>query len=159
MVVSPTARPRVQAVSRGYRHLLVPMVANPESERALEVACRLAAERHASVEVVTIVEVSSLLPLDARMDEEERDVRELHERAEEIADVYGVPIIARRLRARQAAAAILDELEEREFDLVVLGASRRHRLNRRGSPFGRTAQQVLRKSAQPVLLVAPPLAS
>jgi nucleotide-binding universal stress UspA family protein len=132
------------------------MCANPESERAVEVACRLAAEHHASLVVVTVVEVSALLPLDARMDEEELEARQLHDRAQEIGDAYGVPIVARQLRARQAAAAILDELEERDFDLVVLGAARRRRLSRRGSPFGRTVQQVLRRSECPVLVVAPP---
>jgi nucleotide-binding universal stress UspA family protein len=156
MATSAAARPRVQAVSSGYRRLLVPMTANAESERAVEVACRLASERHASVEVLTVVEISPLLPLDARMDEEELDARRLHERAEEIADTYGVSIVPRRLRARQAAEAILDELADRDFDLVVVGASRRRRVNRRGSPFGRTVLQVLRKSARPVLLVASP---
>jgi len=150
-------RSRVDAVWSGYRRLLVPMAANPESERAVEVACRLAAEHSASVAVLTVVEVSPLLPLDARMDEEERQARELHERAQQIADVYGVSVIPCRVRARQAAAAILDELERREVDLVVLGAGRRRRLSRQATPFGPTVQHVLRRSSRPVLLVAPPL--
>ena len=109
--------------------------------------------------VVTIVEVPTLLPLDARMDEEEFEVRRLHDRAQAIADAYGVPLVPRRMRARRAGHAILGELGRREFDLVVVGAARRTRPNRSSSPFGRTVQDVLRRSSCRVLLVAAPTAA
>src|SRR5262249_4598436 len=120
------------------------MVDTPESERAVEVACRLAAERHSAVTVVTVVEVPPLLPLDARMDEEEFAVRRLHGRAEEIADRYGVPVIPRTIRAREAAPAILEQIEAARSELVVVGARRRTLSDKRAPAFGRTVQNVLR---------------
>jgi nucleotide-binding universal stress UspA family protein len=157
MAVQPLARRRTPAVSPGYRRVVVPVLEGPESERAVEVACRLAAERHASVTVVTVVEVPPLLPLDARMDEEEDEARRLLERAEAVADAYGVTVVLRRVRARHAAPAILEELGRAGTELVVIGASRRNRAGRRASPFGRTVQQVLRGARCRVLVIAPPV--
>jgi basic amino acid/polyamine antiporter, APA family len=148
------ARQRVPAVERGYRRLLVPLLANPESERAIEVACRLAAERHASITAVTVIEVPSLLPLDARMTDEEADARRLHGRATAIADAYGVTLVSRTVRARDAGTAILEELEKSDAELVVIGAARKIRVNKRATAFGRNVQHVLRKAPCRVLLVA-----
>jgi APA family basic amino acid/polyamine antiporter len=130
------------------------MLGNPESERALEVACRLAAERHASITAVTVIEVPPLLPLDARMTDEEAEARRLHDRATSIADAYGVSLVSRTVRAREAGTAILEELQKRDAELVVIGATRKIRVNRRATAFGRNVQHVLRKAPCRVLLVA-----
>ncbi|HEY8774211.1 MAG TPA: universal stress protein [Gaiellaceae bacterium] len=147
-------RRRVPAVSGGYRRLLVPVLGNPESERAVEVACRLAAERRASITAITVIEVPPLLPLDARMTEEEAEARRLHGRATTIADAYGVTVVFRTVRAREAGTAILEELEKSDAELVVIGATRKIRANRRTTAFGRNVQHVLMKASCRVLLVA-----
>src|SRR6266536_3057542 len=148
------ARHRGAQVSRGYRRLLVPMLGNPESELAVQVACRLAAERHAAITVVTVIEVPPLLPLDARMTDEEAEARRLHDRATAIADDYGVAVVSRTVRAREAGAAILEQVEKSDAELVVLGATRKLRANKRATAFGRNVQHVLRKAPCRVLLVA-----
>jgi nucleotide-binding universal stress UspA family protein len=130
------------------------MLGNPESERALEVACRLAAERHASIIAVTVIEVPPFLPLDARMTDEEAEARRLQRRATAIADSYGVTLVSRIARAREAGTAILEELEKRDAELVVIGATRKTRVNKRATAFGRNVQHVVRKAPCRVLLVA-----
>jgi nucleotide-binding universal stress UspA family protein len=130
------------------------MLGNPESERAIQVACRLAAERHAAITVVTVIEVRPLLPLDARMTEEEAEARRLHDRATAIADAYGVAVVSRTVRAREAGTVILEQLEESDAELVVIGATRKIRANKRATTFGRNVQHVLRKAPCRVLLVA-----
>ncbi len=130
------------------------MLGNPESERAVQVACRLAAERHAAITVVTVIEVPPLLPLDARMTDEEAEARRLHDRATAIADDYGVAVVSRTVRAREAGAAILEQVEKSDAELVVLGATRKLRANKRATAFGRNVQHVLRKAPCRVLLVA-----
>jgi nucleotide-binding universal stress UspA family protein len=129
------------------------MIGNPESERALDAACRLAAERHATIIAVTVVEVPPLLPLDARMTNEEAEARRLRDRATAIGDAYGVAIVSRIIRAREAGAAILDEVEESGAEIVVIGAARKLRANRRATAFGGTVQHVLRKAPCRVLVV------
>jgi basic amino acid/polyamine antiporter, APA family len=130
------------------------MLGNPESERSVEVACRLAADRHASITVVTVIEVPPLLPLDAHMTEEEAEARRLHSRATAIGDAYGVAVVSRTVRAREAGTAILGELERGEAELVVIGAPRKARADKRRTAFGRNVQHVLRKASCRVLLVA-----
>jgi basic amino acid/polyamine antiporter, APA family len=154
MAVAALAHRRVAAVSRGYRKLLVPLLDNPESVRAVEVACRLAAEHHASITAVTVIEVPSLLPLDAHMKEEEADARRLQGRAMAIADAYGVTLVPRTVRARKAATAILEELKRNDAELVVIGATRKIRADKRTTAFGRNVQDVLVKAPCRVLLVA-----
>jgi nucleotide-binding universal stress UspA family protein len=154
MALSWPAHDRVEAASPGYRRVLVPMLGNPESERAVKVACELAADRHASITAVTVIEVPPLLPLDAHMTEEEWEARLLHRRATAIADAYGVTVVSRIVRAREAGTAILEELERRDAELVVIGAPRKMRADKRATAFGRNVQHVLRKASCRVLLVA-----
>lgn len=140
----------------GYHRVLLPVVENAESKHAATVACRLAAERNAAVTVLTVVEMPPLLPLDARMDEEETAARDVLARVEAIADAYGVRSTVLRVRARDAASAILDQLETGRFELVVLGAARRERWSRQAPVFGRTVQNVLRHAPCRALVVAAP---
>jgi nucleotide-binding universal stress UspA family protein len=146
----------VRRAVRGYRRLLVPVRGSRASQRGMEIACRLAADRHASVTALTVIEIPSLLPLDAHMREEENEARRLLDRAEAIGDAYGVTVVTCRDRARDAAAAILERLEDGEFELVVIGASRRERGSKRAPAFGPTVQHVLRKATCRVLVVAAP---
>lgn len=139
------------AVLAGYRRLLVPMLGNAESERAIEVACRLAAER-ATLTAVVVVEVSPLLPLDARMDADELAARSVLRRAEALGQEFGLRVVTRVLRARDAGAAIVELAEN--ADIVVVGAERRLSAHRRLAGFGGTVRTVLRKSPCRVLVVA-----
>ncbi len=109
----------------GYRMIIVPIGPNPESERAMDVACRLAADHGATVVAITVVEVPPLLPIDAHMRDEEVLAHRLLERAGAIADSYGVGLVARTFRGREAAGAIVVEAAARAADLLVIGAPRR----------------------------------
>ena len=155
MALLAPARPRVAPATDGYRKLVVPMLGNPESKRAVEVACRLAAERHAEITIVTVIEVPPLLPLDAHMHEEEAEARRLHNLAIEIGDMFGVAVHPIAVRARDAATAILEEVERNDAELVVIGATRKTRANRRTIAFGHTVQRVLRRAPCRVMVVAP----
>jgi len=154
MALAASADRGVASALGGYRKVVVPIVGNPESERAVEVACLLASEGHAAITVVTVIEVPALLPLDARMTDEESEARRLHNRATAIGDVFGVAVVSRVVRGREAATAILEELEGGGAELVVIGAIRKTRVNRRATAFGNNVQRVLRKAPCRVLVVA-----
>src|SRR5437870_6877768 len=119
------------SVSIGYRAILVPVADNAESEKAVDVACRLAAEHRASITAVVAVEVPAVLPLNAHMLEEEADARRVLARAAAIGDSYGIGVSTRMVRAREAAAAVVDEAALRGVELVVIGAPRKGRLAKR----------------------------
>ncbi len=141
---------------RGYSSILVPLVGSPASERALEVACRLASERGATITAVSVIEVPPLLPLDAHMHEEERDARAVLAAAEAVADSYGISVAARILRAREAATAIVEQALTLEAQIVVLGAERKPRLRARAPVFGRTVREVLKEAPCRVIVVGAP---
>src|SRR2546423_14305463 len=84
--------PSRSRVAAGYRRILVPVVADAVSVEAVDVACRLAAERHGSITLTTVVEVPPPLPLDAHMDEEDEDAHAVLARAQAIAETYGVDV-------------------------------------------------------------------
>jgi nucleotide-binding universal stress UspA family protein len=135
----------------GYRSILVPLADNPETDKALDVACRLAAEHGSTITAVAVVEVPPVLPLASHMLEEEAGAKLLVRRAEAVGESYGIRVVGRIVRGREAGPVIVEEAIAREVELVVLGA-------RRGSrrPFGRTVETVLRRSPSRVLVIARP---
>jgi nucleotide-binding universal stress UspA family protein len=130
------------------RNLLVPIADNPESERAMDVACRLATDRGATITVVNVVEVPAVLPLAAHMTEEEAAAHRLLERAAAVAATYGVVALPRILHGRDAGELIVAYAAERHFEMIVLGAPRKRR-----RPFGSTVEHVLRKADCRVMLI------
>jgi nucleotide-binding universal stress UspA family protein len=135
----------------GYRRILVPIAGNPESEKAMDVACRIAAVRSGVITAVAVVEVPALLPLDAHMTAEESRAHQILERAAAIADSYGVGVSTRRVRAREAASGILDQAVLSACEIVVLGAPRMRRTH--GSIFGSTVEHLLKRAPCRVMLI------
>jgi nucleotide-binding universal stress UspA family protein len=140
--------PRRPLVSTGYRRILVPVVDNGVSDEAVDVACRLAGERHGSITVTTVIEVPPQLPLDAHMDEEDEDARVVLARAQAVADSYGVDVSTCVVHARDAAEAIVEQARRTGAELLVVG----------GTCGGRrlrgTIRDVLRKAPCRVALIA-----
>jgi len=138
----------------GYRSILVPVADNSETDKALDIACRLAADHGCAITAVAVIEVPPVLPLQAHMLEEEAGAKLLLRRAEAVGESYGVRVLGRIVRGREAGPAIVEEANTRRIELVVLGARRGRR-----RPFGRTAQSVLRHASCRVLVIAPPAAA
>jgi nucleotide-binding universal stress UspA family protein len=140
--------PRRPLVETGYRRILVPVVDDAVSVEAVDVACRLAAERHSSITLTTVVEVPPQLPLDAHMDEEDEDAHAVLARAQAIADSYGVDVTPCVVHARDAAEAIVEQARRTGAELLVVG----------GVCGGRrirgTIRDVLRKAPCRVALIA-----
>jgi APA family basic amino acid/polyamine antiporter len=136
-----------------YRTIVVPVVRTGETEEALVAAARLAAERGATVAIVTVIEVPLSLPLDARLphEEEEETAESLLDDAQALVESYGVRAVTRLVRARRAGPAIVDEARRRDAELVVLGAPRRAIAGRRRL-FGSTVDYVLREAPCRVLI-------
>jgi nucleotide-binding universal stress UspA family protein len=138
-----------------YRRILVPVAANPDSIRAVVVACRLAAEHRASLTVVTVVEIPALLPLDADMPDEEAAAHGLLRDADAVAESHGLRVSTRLVRARTAGGAIVERAVAMDADLVVVGAVRHPVLGSRTPIFGRTVKQVLEQAPCRVFVIAP----
>ena len=88
------------AAALEYRNILVPLAPGRETEEALDVACRLAAERGARVVAIAVVEVPLELPLDAEMPEAEDEANDLLDAARALGE-----LLRRRRRSARLARA------------------------------------------------------
>lgn len=111
-----------RTVAVRYRHIVVPLLGLAETEHALDLACRLAADRGARVVLVAPLFVEQELPLDAHFDLTE--LRKSLDQAAAIADTYGVGV--RRMIVRTRAGALGEEIaviaDDHRAELVVVGA-------------------------------------
>src|SRR5581483_2031579 len=126
------------AAALEFRSILVPIAPGYPSEEAMDFACRLAAERRASIVAFTAIQVPLELPLDTESPEEEREANEQLDEARAIGDSYGVRVTGRIARTRNIGRAIVDEA-------ILMAGPRRVRLQRgRRQIFGDAVDFVLR---------------
>jgi APA family basic amino acid/polyamine antiporter len=152
--------PMGPALALEYRNVLVPIVSRHESEEAIDLACRLATERGASIVALTVIEVPLELPLDAELPEDvEEKANNLLDEARAIGDAYGVDVIGRIVRARRPGQAIVEEATRRHSEIIVMGAPRRDVRRRRGRVFGDTVDYVLKHAPCRVMVAAAPKAA
>jgi APA family basic amino acid/polyamine antiporter len=111
---------------------------------------RLAAERGATIVALRVVVVPLDLPIDADLPEQEELADRLLDEARSTAELYGVRMVERLVRARSAGRAIVDEASRRQSEIVVLGAPRA----KRRQIFGSTADYVLRHAPCRVMVAA-----
>ena len=155
MAVAARRLLRVHPRPIGYRHTLVPVTDAASAVSATAVACRLAADRRASLTAVAVVEVPPELPLDALMVEEEERADGLLRLARAEADRFGVANEIRIVRSRQAGEAIVEAARSAPTDLIVIVAERRPRPGRRGPVFAPEVATVLEHAPCRVLVTAP----
>jgi APA family basic amino acid/polyamine antiporter len=136
-----------------FRSILVPVVEGRESEEAVDVTCRLATERRATIVAVRVIVVPLDLPLDAPMPDEERRANALLDHARDMGELYGVTVIGRLVRARHAGRAIVDEADRRQSEIVVVGAPRILHPGR-SAIFGKTVDFVLKNARCRVMVAA-----
>jgi APA family basic amino acid/polyamine antiporter len=135
-----------------YRTIVVPVIRSPETEEALVAAARLAAERRATIAIVTVIEVPLHLEEEEKLPELEREAHELLDSAQALVESYGVRAVTRLLRGPPGSAGekIVEDARRRNADLIVVGEPR----TGRGRGFGRTVDYILRAADCPVLVVA-----
>jgi len=107
-----------------YRTIVVPLLEREETDHALDLACRLAADRRARVVLVAPLVVERELPLDARFDEELRALRDRLASAAALAVSYGVGVRREIVRTRPGLLGeeVARVASERGAELVVVGA-------------------------------------
>jgi basic amino acid/polyamine antiporter, APA family len=132
----------------------VPMKLGPIGEEMVATAVALAKERDARVDALFVIVVPLEFPIDAPLwDQEEQATASLAEAVllGEENDVRVEPIT---VRARAIGQAILEQADERQSELIVLGSSPRWR--RQSQFFSPTVDYVLRSAPCEVLVVAFP---
>ncbi|HEY5159646.1 MAG TPA: universal stress protein, partial [Gaiellaceae bacterium] len=135
-----------------YRQIVVPVFAEANVATAMNVACRLAAERRSRITIVAPLEVPLGFPIGARLPEEEF-LGDLLDDAEAIADSYGIRALSRLVRTRSASDAIVAEARHHHAEIIILPADRPpSRRKSRRMPLDATTELVLRRAPCRVLL-------
>ena len=142
------------ALALEYRRLLVPVIPGRASDDALDVAASLSAERGARIAAVTVLEIPLDLPLGVELPTEEAQANRELDEARRIGDSYGVSVIPRLVRGRNAGAEIVREAERRGTEIIVIGAPRRDVGRGKRAVFGNTVDYVLKNAPCRVLVTA-----
>ena len=142
------------AVALEFRTIIVPLVAGPQAREAMHIAARLAGERRSTIVSMRVTVVPLGLPLDADLPEQDDLADMLLDEAHDIGDLYGVRVVERVVRGRNAGAEIVAEAERRNAEIVVMGAPRLPHRTRTSGIFGKTADYVLRNASCRVMIAA-----
>ena len=138
-----------------YRSILVPLAPGYPSSEAMDIACRLSRERGSRIVALTVIEVPLDLPLDAYLPEQVEAANQHLDEARAIGDSYGVNVVARIIRARNAGRAVTDEAVRRGSEIIVMGGPRRVRLAAgKRAIFGDTVDFVLKHAPVRVMVAA-----
>src|SRR4051812_10824221 len=124
--MSPTAHyllPRAAAPEGfrelAYRSAIIPIFGGDLSGRTMHAASKLV-DADASVDAIVFLEVPPQLPLEAGLEREEADARELLEAARLRARVEKLKIRTAVVRTRNVGAAIVDEAKRRNAEVIYV---------------------------------------
>ncbi len=145
--------------SIAYRSIVVPLLDAEETEHALDLACRLAADRGARVVLVAPAVLDRELPLNAHLDGQLVGLKERLESAAAVAASYGVGVRREIVRARPGSLGenVARIAAERRAELVVVGAPVE---SRRGfhRAFPRDVLLIVREAPCRVMIATGPVA-
>lgn len=133
--------------------VVVPLLDPERTRHALDLGCRLAADRGARVLLLAPLFVDNELPLDAHFHREEETLRVELRRESAIAESYGISAQGRVVRARhgQLGRAVADAASDVHASLIVVGAAvESHNGFRR--PFNRDVWSILADAPCPVMI-------
>ena len=120
--VRPGSLPNAERSAPGqWSCMLIPAVDQAYSNRALEMAYRLAAGTRTQIQLAYIIEVPRILPLDAALPDAESVAANALNIAERAAVPYGVSVQSVIHRTRNAKDRILSLIAEEKADLLILG--------------------------------------
>ena len=132
------------------RRFLVAISGNIADEEVVKLACTMAKKPKAEVYVVYVIEVHRTLPLDAVVEYDIEKAEAILTRAEDIAAENDYEIETDLVQARDAGAAIVDEVRERKIDLVFMGVHNKKSFGH--FSLGHVIPHVLEEATCPVIL-------
>ena len=142
-----------------YRSIVVPLLGRDETRHAVDLACRLAAERRARVILVAPLVVEPELPLNAHFVAETAELKTELGEAASIADSYGVGTRRHLVRTREGALGhkLAELAHDHRAELIVVGSPVESRRGFRKA-FPPEIMAVLRNAPCRVMVATGPVA-
>jgi amino acid transporter/nucleotide-binding universal stress UspA family protein len=133
-----------------YDRILVPVQGTRLSDEMMVLACQLAADKDAVIDVLYVLEVPMNLPLDASLPDGRARGKHVLDTAIAVAREFGVEAWPHLVSARSPGRAIEETAREWDADVIIMGAVRRQRAD--GRLVGDTVAHVMRRARAEVLL-------
>jgi APA family basic amino acid/polyamine antiporter len=137
-----------------YRSAIVPIFGTDVDARALRTAAKLVGE-DAMVEAIYVLRVPNQLSIDAGLEEEEQLGLSVLESAKVRGRKMGLKVQTRLIRTRNPGAAIVEEAENRDAEIIYLGTNHAPPSER---ALGPTASYLLAHRPCRVVIETPPAA-
>jgi len=138
-----------------FSRILVAVDGGDADKDAIRLACKLARETKGKVFVVHVIEVSRALPLNAELQTDADQGERILRRSGDYADECGYEIDTDLLQAREPGPAIVNEIAEKQIDLLLMGMSYRTRFGH--FEIGETIPYVLKNAPCRVAVLRQPL--
>ncbi len=135
------------------RTIVVPVVGSLSSERAVELACRLAEPQQGRIVLCGVVEVPLSLPLDAEMPLQRTRADEAIDVGAAVCDQHELPFERALMPSRSVWEGIVRVAREHRADLIVLGLDPRQRMPGEEIPYN--VAQVIRRAPCEVIVDRP----
>ena len=137
------------------KRILVPLNGGPLDRETMGLACELAKRGRVRVYAIHVIEVKRTLPLEVELPDEVQKGEGILRAAEEVASKWRQDIETEMLQARDAGTAIVEEVERRGIDLVVMGLRYRRQYDQ--FYIGSTVMHVLKNAPCRVCICREPI--
>jgi len=138
-----------------FHRILTPVSGQDADEEAIKLACQLGKRSKAKICVVYVIQIKRALPLDAESESEIQKGEKVLDWAKGIAKERGYKVETELLQARDIGHAIVDEIMERNIDLLVMGGPYRRQFGE--FTFGDIAPYVLKEAPCHLVLYREPI--
>lgn len=135
--------------AKSYKKILVPTRGGKETQ-TVQMACEIAKVHKGEVTAINIIEVPFSVSIDSPLHYRTVVAESVLKRAEAIGREFNVTMGLRVIKSRSISQAILELIEQEEYDLLVLGAVITPSGSTKG--FGAVTDDILRDSTCPVLV-------
>ena len=151
--IPPAGKVEIQKIkmpefqAKKYKHILVPTRGGRETQ-TVQMACEIAKVHGADVTAIHVVEVPFSLPLETPLYHRTVVASSILNRAEAIGREFNIVMKLRVIHARTVDTAILELIENEEYDLLVMGTV----LSATGvsKGYGAVVERILKGSTCPV---------
>ncbi len=104
-----------------FNKIVVPVTGTTADDEVIKLACQLAKKSKAKIWTVYVLTVKRTLPLDVEITPDVKKAEEVLDRIATVAEDEGYEVETDLLQAREAGPTIVDEVVEREADLILMG--------------------------------------
>ncbi len=132
------------------QRILVPVAGSLADEEAIQLACSLAKKNKAKIWVVYVIELKRSLPVDAEVETEISQGEGILDKIENIAEEQDCIVETDLLQARDAGPTIIEEANDHNVDLIIMGIQYKRRLGQ--FSLGEVVPYVLKNAPCRVIL-------